>query len=142
MWSDCNCSWGSWGGCSSNRQIFPLWGLFLPFKFFPLPMSLSSPYCYLKWDTKWINSQETLKKFSARIFMRICNSKTFNPLPSTEFLAECHQPTEQTLMENSGGSRIEHLVGFQEAKPNSFLFFSVFKAMKWVTITLKTIFIA
>ena len=35
--------------------------------------------------------------------MRICNSKTFNPLPSTGFLGECHQPTEQNLIENLTG---------------------------------------
>ena len=87
------------------------------------PESHSSPYCYLKWDTKWINSQGGVQKiFSARIFVRICNSKTFNPLPSTEFLGECHQPTEQTLMENPGGSRKEPWLGFRRQNPIFFAF--------------------
>ena len=73
--------------------------------------------------------------------MRICISKTFNPLPSTEFLGECHQPTEQTLMENPGGSRKEPWLGLR--RQNLFLsLFNVFKAIKWVTKTLKTIFMA
>ena len=56
----------------------------------------------------------------AHIFMRICNSKTFNPLPSTEFLGECHQPTAQTLMENPGRSRKEPWLGFR--RQNTFFF--------------------
>ena len=65
--------------------------------------------------------------------MRTCNSKTFNPLPSIEFLGQCHQPTEQTLMENPGGSRKERWLGWV-------LLFNVFKAIKWFTMALKTIF--
>ena len=34
--------------------------------------------------------------------------------PSTEFLGECHQPTEQTPMENPGGSRKEIWLGFRQ----------------------------
>ena len=66
--------------------------------------------------------------------MRICNLKTFNPLPSTKFLGECHQPTEQTLMENPGGSRKEPWLGFR--RQNRFFFFFAFQffliAIKWV----------
>ena len=49
--------------------------------------------------------------------MRICNSKTFSP---TEFLGECQQPTDQTLMENPGGSRKEPWWGFRRQNPNFF----------------------
>ena len=73
--------------------------------------------------------------------MRICNSKTFNSLLSTEFLRECHQPTEQTLMENPGGSRKEPWVSGGKTL-FLFLLFNVFKAIEWVTKTLKTIFMA
>ena len=78
----------------------------------------------------------------ARIFMRICNSKTFNPFPSTEFLEECHQPTEQTLMENPGGSRKGTGLGLMRQNRIFFLLFNVFKAIKWVTMAFKTIFMA
>ena len=73
--------------------------------------------------------------------MRICNSKTFNPLPSIEFLWECHQLTEQTLMENLGGSRKE-LGWVSGGKTYFFLLFNVFKAIKLVTMALKTIIMA
>ena len=72
-----------------------------------------------------------LRKFLpvARIFMRICNSKTFSP---TELLGECHQPTDQTLMENPGGSRKEPWWGFRRQSPNLF-----WLAIKLVIVTLK-----
>ena len=73
--------------------------------------------------------------------MRIRNLKTFNPLPSIEFLGQCHQPTEQTLMESPGGSRKERWLGFTRQNP-IFLLFNVFKAIKWFTMALKTIFMA
>ena len=69
----------------------------------------------------------------ARIFMRICNSKTFSPLPSTEFLGECRQPTDEALMENPGMSRKESW----RQNPNFFWLFNVFKAIQWVTMALK-----
>ena len=77
----------------------------------------------------------------ARIFKRICNLKTFNPLPSTEFPGECHQLTEQTLIENPGGSGKEPWFGF--TRQNTFFFFfllfKVLKAIKWVTMALKAV---
>ena len=54
--------------------------------------------------------------------MRIYNSKSFSLLPSTEFLGECHQPTDQSLMENPGGSRKEPLLGFMRQNPFFFRF--------------------
>ena len=95
----------------------------LPFHqiFSSAPESLSFPYCYLKWDTKWINSQGNFLPV-AGIFMRICNSKTFNPLPSAEYLGECHQPTEETLMEKPGRSRKEPWLGFRRQNPICFAF--------------------
>ena len=35
------------------------------------PEILSSPYCYMKWDTKWINSQGDVKKIVClwRVFL-------------------------------------------------------------------------
>ena len=71
--------------------------------------------------------------------MRIYNSKTFNPLPSIEFLGKCQQPTEQTLMENAGWSRKGPWLGFRRQNP-IFLLSNVFKAIKWFTMALKTIF--
>ena len=88
--------------------------------------SLSSPYCYLKWDID-VNKKSlkfdplnelilkgSLKNFLpvARIFMRICNSKSFSP---TEFLGECHQSTDQTLMETLAGPG-KSLRGVSEGK--------------------------
>ena len=58
--------------------------------------------------------------------MRICNSKTFS---STEFLGECHQLTDQTLMESPGGSRKEPWLDFRRQNPKF--------AIKWVTMALK-----
>ena len=54
--------------------------------------------------------------------MRIYNSKTFNPLPSIEFLGECHQLIEETLMENFGRSRKEAWLGFRRQNPIFFAF--------------------
>ena len=77
----------------------------------------------------------------ACIFIRICNSKAFNPLTLTEFQGECHQHTEQTLMEDPGGSRKELWLVLRRQNPFFFfLLFNIFKAIKWVTMTLKTIF--
>ena len=53
------------------------------------------------------------------MFMRICNLKTFSPLPSTEFLAECHQPTDQTLMENLADPGKKSLGGVSGGKPQN-----------------------
>ena len=58
-----------------------------------------------------------------RIFIRICNSKTFNPLPLTKSLGECHQPTEETLTENPGGSRKEPCLGFRRQNTQFFVLF-------------------
>ena len=74
--------------------------------------------------------------------MAIYNSKTFSPLSSTEFLRECHQPTDQSLMENPGGSRKEPLLGFMRQNSIFFWIFIVFKAIQWVTMALKIIFMA
>ena len=42
---------------------FPIMGVLPSHQIlFPLHESLSSPYCYLKWDTKLINSQGDVKK--------------------------------------------------------------------------------
>ena len=77
--------------------------------------------------------------------MRICDSKAFNPLSLTEFLGECHQSTEQTLMKNPDESRKEPWLGSGDKTHffyyyNFFFFaFYVLKAIKWVTKTLKTI---
>ena len=77
----------------------------------------------------------------ARTFMRICNSKTFNPLPPTEFLGECHQPTKQTLMKILEGAG-KSLGWVSGGKTHFFWLFNVFKVIKWVTMALKTIFMA
>ena len=73
--------------------------------------------------------------------MKIYNSKTFNRLPSIESLGQCHQRTEQTLMENPGGSRKERWLDFTRQNP-IFLLFNVFKTIKRFTMALKTIFMA
>ena len=125
-----------------QRAGFPIMGALASHQIFSPPLeSFSSPYCCPKWDTKWINSQGDIFYLWRVFFLRICNSKTFNPLPSTEFLGECHQPTEQTLMENPGGSRKEPWLGFRRQNP-FFLLFNVLKVIKWVTMALKTIFMA
>ena len=69
--------------------------------------------------------------------MRICSSKIFSSLPSTEYLGDCHQPTDQTLMENPGESRKKPWWGFRRQNPKFFELFNVFKAIKWVTMALK-----
>ena len=66
--------------------------------------------------------------------MAIYNSKTFSPLSSTEFLRECHQPTDQSLMENLGGSRKEPLLGFMRQDSNFFGFLlslRQFNGLQW-----------
>ena len=73
--------------------------------------------------------------------MKICHSKTFSPLPFTEFLGECDQPTDQTLMENLGGSRKEPWWGFREQNPKIFGLFNVVKAIKWATMALKKLYL-
>ena len=104
-----------------QRAGFPIMGALPSHQIFSPPLeSLSSPYCCPKWDTKWINSQGDVFCLWRVFFLRICNSKTFNPLPSTEFLGECHQPTEQNLMENPGRSKKEPWLGFR--KQNTLLF--------------------
>ena len=102
---------------SSSRQVFPLWGPFPPIKYFSLHMKVIAPPIVTRNGTQ----NELIP-----IFMRICNSKTFNPLPSTEFLGECHQPNEQTLMENPGGSRKEPCLGFRRKNTQFFFCFSMF----------------
>ena len=109
--------------------------------FSPPHESLSSPIVTWNGTQNDLILKGTFFLPVARIFMRICNSKIFNPLPSTEFLGECHQPTEKTLMENPGGSRKEPCLSFRRQN-TVFLLFNVFKAIKWVTMALKTIFMA
>ena len=99
------------------QQVFPLWRPFPPHE------SLSFPYCYLKWDTKWINSQGDVMKIFClwRVFLwEYAIQKLL--IPSLQFLGECHQPTEQTLRENPGGSRKGTWLGLM--RQNRIFFFA------------------
>ena len=59
-WSDRNCSLGR---VVLQQAGFPIMEALPSHQNFPpLHESLSSPYCYLKWGTKWINSQGDVKK--------------------------------------------------------------------------------
>ena len=111
------------GAASLPQQAgSPIMGVLPSYQIFsPTLKSLSSPYCYLKWhidvnkkELKFESQNELILKGTLRNFLpvkpffyEICNLKTFSPLPSTEFLVECHEPTDQTLMENPVGSRKE-----------------------------------
>ena len=44
---------------------------------------------------------------------------------------------DQTLMENFGGSREEPCLGFMRQRTNFLFAYNVFKAIKWVAVTLK-----
>ena len=93
------------------------------------PESLSFPYCYLKWDTKWINSQRNVKKIFClwRVFLwEYAIQKLL--IPSLQFLGECHQPTEQTLMENPGGSRKGTWLGLM--RQNRIFFFCFLMSLR------------
>ena len=47
-----------------QQARFPIMGALPSHQIFSSPHeSLSSPYCYLKWDTKWINSEENVQIF-------------------------------------------------------------------------------
>ena len=65
----------------------------------------------------------------AYIFIRICNSKTFTPLHSTEFLGECLQPTEQTLMKTLAGPG-KSLGWVSGGETNFFFFFCFLMSLK------------
>ena len=60
-------------GAESLQQAgFPIMGDLPSYQILSLPHeSLSSPYCYLKWDTKRINSQGDVKKIFClwRVFL-------------------------------------------------------------------------
>ena len=100
---------------SSSGQVFPLWGPLPPIKIFPLPLKvLVLPIVAQTGTQNELILKGTFSACGVYIFLRICNSKTFNSLPSTEFLGECHQPTEQNLMENPGRSKKEPWLGFRK----------------------------
>ena len=86
--------------------------------------SLCSPYCYLKWDTKWINSEGNVKKIFClrRVFIQeFAIQKLLTP--PFKRISRGMSPTYWT---NPNGKpwRVQEraLVGFQEAKSFFFAF--------------------
>ena len=104
---------------SSSRHVFPLWGPFLPTTFFSLPMKVLIPLLLLevghwsqKMSLKFEQQNELIFKGTLKFFLSVVHSWLPKPtagrkpsvLPSTEFLGGCPPSTDQTLMENRGGS--------------------------------------
>ena len=96
------------------------------------PERLNSPYCYLKWDRKWINSQGDVKKIFClwRLFLW---EYAIQKLLTTPHAPTPHPPFNRisrvmspTYWKNPNGKswrvQVRVLVGFQEAKPNFFCF--------------------
>ena len=120
-------------GAPPAGRFYHYGSLSLPSNFSPPHESLSSPYCYLKWDTKWINSQRDVKKIFClwRVFLwEFAIQKLLIPSLQQNFYGECHHPTEQALMENPGGSRKELWLGFRRQNP-IFLLFKVGLSRLW-----------
>ena len=136
-------------GVLFSHQIFSL-----------LDESLSSLYCYLKWDidfkkSLW-NLNKTMNLFSRKpkkiSACRTCfyknlqflttkahhRQRTFSPpLPSLEFLKGCPPLNWPKPNGKLWWVKRRVLVGFQEPKPKTFLAFNVYKVIKWVTMALK-----
>ena len=114
---------------------------FLPIKFFPLPMKvLVRPIVTWNGTQNELILKGTLRKLFAcgAYFYENLQFRNFWSPPFSRISRECHQTSEQALMENPGRSRKEIWLNFR--RQNSFFFFfllNVFKAITWVTNGLK-----
>ena len=114
MWSNCNCCCGYGEAVSFFQQAcFSIMGALPSYHiFFPPHESLNSPIVTwngtLKsknvikiWTTKWVNF---LLSLVHSWLPKPTAGRKPSVLPSTEFLGGCPPSTDQTLMENRGGS--------------------------------------
>ena len=126
---------GLWEGASPAGR-FSHYGTLPSHQIFSSPPeSLSSPYCYLKWDTKWINSQGDVKKTFCLLGVFLWEFAIQKLLiPSLQQISRGMSPIYWTNLAGPGKS-LGWVSGFGLGFGSN-----VFKAIKWVTMALKTIF--
>ena len=120
---------------------FPIMEALPSHQFFSLPHeSLSSHYCYLKRDTKWINSQRDVQKIFClwSVFLwEFAIQKLLISSPQQNFQGNVTNLLNKSKWKTMAGPR-KSLGLVSRTKTQFFWLFNAFKAIKWVTMALKT----